>query len=371
MEQPAKQPVGRPPTKQRLIVDHLRQRIIHGDLRPADRLPTRRDLAVTFDASPVTVQQALDHLIRSGFVESKGSRGTFVVPNPPHLTHYAIVFPALPDSLEWRRFWTALANECQRIHGDTNQPRTISVWYGIDGHPAREDYHRLVADVRAHRLAGLIFATVPWHIRDTPLVEEPGIARVAIMGKTLDMPGIPRVEIGGSFLQKALASLAEQGRRKVAILIPPGIAQDATWIANYDRAIERHGMESRPYWRIEVNQSTPQTARTCTHLLMRLPKEDRPDALIVTDDNLVEQTTAGLIDAGAQVPRDIAVVAHCNFPWPTPSAVPVNRLGYDARTVVKACIDIIDAQRRGETPPHVTVIDAVFEHETSHHPAGV
>ena len=365
MHQEPRNTVGRPPVKQRLIVEHLRERITHGDLRPATRLPTRRDLAVTFDASPVTVQQALDHLMRSGFVESRGSRGTFVVAHPPHLTHYAMVFPALPDSNEWRRFWTALSNEGRRIHGDTTQPRTVSVWYGIDGHPSREDYHRLVADVRARRLAGLIFATVPWHIRDTPLVEEPGIARVAIMGPNLDMPSLPRVELGGAFLQKAVGELARQGKRRVAVLYPPAQAEDRNWTAGLERALAANGMESRPYWRIEANQSTPQTARSCAHLLMRLPKEDRPDGLLVTDDNLVEQATAGLIDAGAQVPHDIAVVAHCNFPWPTPSAVPVSRLGYDARTVLKACMDVIDAQRHGQTPPHVTMVDAVFEYESS------
>jgi DNA-binding LacI/PurR family transcriptional regulator len=133
----------------------------------------------------------------------------------------------------------------------------------------------------------------------------------------------------------------------------------------FNRHLATHGLESRPYWRIEVNQSTPHTARTCAQLLMRLPPADRPDGLLVTDDNLVEQATAGLIDAGVKVPSDIAVVAHCNFPWPTPSAVPVSRLGYDARTVLRACMDVIDAQRRGETPPHVTMIDPVFEDEAS------
>src|SRR3954469_21577713 len=121
--------IGRPPLKQRLILTHLQQRILNGDLGPLKRLPTRRDLAEQFDASPVTVQQAFDQLVRSGFIESRGGEGTFVVAHPPPLSHYAMVFPHLPAQPEWSRFWTALSNEGRRIHGDESSPRTVSVWY--------------------------------------------------------------------------------------------------------------------------------------------------------------------------------------------------------------------------------------------------
>src|SRR5947208_1645303 len=106
--------IGRPPLKQRLILAHLHQRIVSGDLGPLSRLPTRRDLAEKFDASPVTVQLAFDQLTRSGFIESRGGKGTFVVANPPHLSHYALVFPLLPGDAEWSRIWTALSNEGRR-----------------------------------------------------------------------------------------------------------------------------------------------------------------------------------------------------------------------------------------------------------------
>jgi DNA-binding LacI/PurR family transcriptional regulator len=110
-----------------------------------------------------------------------------------------------------------------------------------------------------------------------------------------------------------------------------------------------------------VNQATPETARNLIHLLMQ--GAERPDALLIADDNLVEHATAGLVAAGVRVPDDLEVVAHCNFPHPTPSVLPVRRLGYDAREVMKACVESIDIQRRdGKTAPTVTV-KAVFEDE--------
>ena len=91
-------------------------------------------------------------------------------------------------------------------------------------------------------------------------------------------------------------------------------------------------------------------------------QRDRPDALIISDDNLVEHATAGIVAAGIGVPGDCAIVAHCNFPWPTPSALPMRRLGYDAREVIRVALESIDRQRRGE-PAGTLVVPARFEDE--------
>jgi len=97
--------------------------------------------------------------------------------------------------------------------------------------------------------------------------------------------------------------------------------------------------------------------------MMRDGQVDRPDALLVTDDNLVEYATAGLVDAGVRVPTDMDVVVHCNFPWPTPSLVPVRRIGYDAAQMLRACLDIADVQRHGAPVPSPRTIPPLFEDE--------
>ena len=99
-------------------------------------------------------------------------------------------------------------------------------------------------------------------------------------------------------------------------------------------------------------------------------QSERPDALIITDDNLVEYAAAGVIAAGMRVPEELEVVAHCNFPWPTPSVVPVKRLGYEVTRILQACLDSIDLQRSGQKALPVTQIPAVFEEEVSPRPEG-
>src|SRR5262245_29184268 len=76
--------------KHRLIAEQIRRRIVTGELLPGQRLPTRRELNTRFGAGPMTVQRALDRLLRDGFVVAAGRRGTFVSPQPPHLSHFAL-----------------------------------------------------------------------------------------------------------------------------------------------------------------------------------------------------------------------------------------------------------------------------------------
>jgi hypothetical protein len=90
--------------------------------------------------------------------------------------------------------------------------------------------------------------------------------------------------------------------------------------------------------------------------------------LFVVDDNLVESATAGLIAADVKVPSDLHVVAHCNFPWPSPSVLPVKRLGYDIRECLQACIDAIDRQCNGDRDVRPITVPARFEEDnTLHH----
>src|SRR5262249_32264035 len=97
--------------------------------------------------------------------------------------------------------------------------------------------------------------------------------------------------------------------------------------------------------------------------LMQRREEQQPDAIIITDDNLVEPTIAGLITSGVRIGVDLDIVAHCNFPWAGSSVVPVKRLGFDARTVLLRCMDLIDRKRRGKSVPSLTHVEAVFEEE--------
>jgi hypothetical protein len=76
---------------------------------------------------------------------------------------------------------------------------------------------------------------------------------------------------------------------------------------------------------------------------------------------MVEYASAGLISANVVIPRDLDVVAHCNFPWPAPSVLPVHRLGYDIDEVLHTYLAILEKKRDGERVPPEVQVRAVTE----------
>src|SRR6266536_1365655 len=67
------------------IVAHVRALIDRGALRPGDRLPAERDLAVQIGVSRPTVRAGLHALAAIGVVQSRHGSGTYIPDGPPSL----------------------------------------------------------------------------------------------------------------------------------------------------------------------------------------------------------------------------------------------------------------------------------------------
>jgi len=93
----------------------------------------------------------------------------------------------------------------------------------------------------------------------------------------------------------------------------------------------------------------------------------RPDALIIADDNFVTEVTAALAESGVETPRELEVVAHCNYPYPTDAMVPVTRLGFDVCELLERSIEVIRRKRSGEEVPYEVRIEPQFENEQAFH----
>lgn len=60
------------------IYSNFKTQILKGILKPNDKLPSVRELALTFTANPNTVQRALSELEREGFIYSVVGKGNYV-----------------------------------------------------------------------------------------------------------------------------------------------------------------------------------------------------------------------------------------------------------------------------------------------------
>ena len=92
----------------------------------------------------------------------------------------------------------------------------------------------------------------------------------------------------------------------------------------------------------------------------------RGTALIIADDNLVDQVSAGVIAAGIQVPKDIDVVAHCNYPQLPVKVFPMRLLGFDCQEGLRMATDHVRRIQEGKATPRLYTVTAKFEEEMVH-----
>lgn len=341
------------------VAAQLRRSILSGDLSPGARMPTRREVEQSFDASRMTIQQAFDRLVHDGFIVTRGAAGTFVADNPPHICNYALAFYNHPAGSEYERFsrFSQALNAAANDYTDTDG-RTITAFYNCNGLRESADYCQLMKDLHAQRVAGIIFAFPLSLLPDSPLVTAPGLPRVGIAGG--DKFGIPCVNPDhNDVLRRAVAHLAGRGKQRIAT-----IDHEQSLINRKNtlfEAMNAHGLPVVPYWHQYQNHLYAETTYNSAYLLFNPQQTEHPDALIVADDNLAAAAVAGVAAAGVRVPEEVEIVVHCNWPLPPKTVLPVTRIGFDTAQLLDAYIRNLDAQRAGVTPPGMTLIPAIIK----------
>lgn len=344
------------------IVMTLRREIIEGRYKPGGRLPTRIELRERFDASPITIQRVMDQLAKEGFIEVRRRKsGTVVVKHPPHLNYYRFLIPLPNDHpLMGSPFVRAVQQESTRL--ERLRTGMMCSFCNLSDALQPEDTRRLIEDVLSERVAGLLFLFNPIPF-NTPILKEPRVPRVVLAPET-QLHNVPHIWFDEKVIEKAVERFAQLGCRRVAMLCAYG--WDETQAKLFRDSVAAYGMATRPHWMQAVNWTYPEAVRNCVHLLMHPGQAERPDALLIIDDSLVSPAGDGLLAAGI-VPnaavREIQVIAHANFPRTTPTRFPMIRIGFNIRELVSRGIDCIDAQRRGETVQHLTLLPTLFENE--------
>ncbi len=366
---------GRPASQSAGISGLLRERLAQGVWSPGERLPTRPELERELGVSNHTVQRTMRELETEGFIRSEGRGGTYVADHPPCHCCHGLVFDGHPYGY-WSRLMDAICAGAETVSKASSPACRFKTYYDAGGRADTEAYARLLADVRAHRLAGLIFATPQFGISGSPLFTETQIPCVAVESNVdSKLPHVmARYPDLQSFTERAMKAIAADagGRRRVAVL-SYGITPRTKAIMATAREM---GLRIEPWWVQTPQMGDPEAIAACVQLLLAGAPDQRPDALVITDDNYVEAATAALAAMNLRIPHDLLVVAHCNFPVPPPAAVPVVRLGFDFHALLHDATDSIAARRAGLPTPGRRLFPALFEHELepvrkgSHGPEG-
>lgn len=63
------------------VIEHMKMDIISGKLKPGDKIPSVRELALLLSVNPNTIQKALSELEREGFLMTERAVGRYVSNN--------------------------------------------------------------------------------------------------------------------------------------------------------------------------------------------------------------------------------------------------------------------------------------------------
>jgi hypothetical protein len=299
-----------------------------------------------FGVTRPTVARVLKALRTEGLITVDGTRGVFVAKTFPHHNRYLWVTSEQPGSLEWTSFLATILDLIER--GETGVPGEVIPLVGVDGRANNPEYQTLCDAVEHSSVAGLFLMNSATTYL-LPALQTAGLPRVAIWAP---LPHAALLSLDfAALIDRAAARLLEKGKR-IAVISPHAPNLERT-----QAALLKHGLAKDRLWALHV---APVGCERITELLFDRP--DRPDAVFVTDDNLVLPLLAGLKRAKVRLHRDVFVLAHCNWPRPIGVAEGVEHIGFDVREVLCVAKECIDAQRAGEKSPG-RLVPPRFAHE--------
>ena len=347
-------------TKEQQVAASVRQRIVDGIWGPGSPLPTFTQLEQQYPASRLTLQRAMQRLKQQNFIVTRSRQGMSVADRPPHLNRYGIL---LAYHERHNRFWSAILHDAHEL-GERTGCEFVPFRNLARANYDENEWERLRDDIEEHCLAGII---IVYKISDSPFHQE--LAKMDIPMVCLNTPLRPdniQLKLDNTmFMDRAFDWFREQGKNRVAV-ISRGLS-DCPLLGCFDRAIsKRNDFHSPSAWRHAVYDSAQ--AEPIVELMLSMPHDQRPDALLIADDNLLEPAARAIIKSDVQLPDDLAILSHCNWSVPTSCPLPFVRLGFETKAIVERAKGIIDAMRQEDVDMPDRIIPAVFEAELSNNP---
>lgn len=339
-------PLGRPPVQQAAVREALCRRILAGEWQPGERLPPRTVLIGQLGTTSATLQSALDELIADGLVVTRGVHGTFVHERSPHRFRFGLLLPQmLGDGKPFNRYWQALIDAADLIADGSG--RSMEVFFGRHFHAESPSFDRLCAELQRQRLAGLVVAAPPGMFADTPILSA-AVPRAFISG-SVPPPG--DLDLGvdwASFRTLAVRRMAERGCRRLAVVAASGLFEHGAEAEAWQAECVAAGIGFSRAWLVAGDLLYP--ASITYHLELLGAQAERPDGMVVADDNLLPVVLAILSRIGFPPGPALQLLAHANFPLGAGEPTGVERVGFDAHRQLLEAIAFFGRRHAGVQP---------------------
>ncbi len=286
----------------RQIADALREKIVNGELKCGDKLPTENQLSEMFNTSRMTLRKGLQILEEQQLIVQKHGVGAFVTHEMGYRRfRIAIMEIAAPNS----EYGVAMISELMHELSANNDCDFI--FLRTRDVPAEQ----LMREFQQQKCDGLIAIAPPPPVRKRICGSMFDNIPVIVVGS--DCPELRKagrfvVDISPGAIGQALDYLQEQGHRKIAYL--SAACEDVSLVSRnreFLKLARQHKLHvGENYYRAEVVPSWYDAARNNAYELCKAA--DRPTAILCPGSLFAYGAWQGIMDAGLRIPEDISII---------------------------------------------------------------
>lgn len=272
-------------------------------LGPGDQLPSERELSARFHVSQMTMNRAIQEMVRDGILYREVGRGTFVMHQDSHAVRngtLALVTLHSPGYIKRDPYFSEILRGIQSAAFDT-------CWDLLLLHEALDEGTGIRLRTRAD---GFLFMTptdeaIPalrrMHSEHLPFVT------VGSSWLEEDIPALDTDNIVGAGL--AVEHLFELGHRRIAFVgAPENMSNSRDRHIGFQAALEARGLEYHPEWFIACETALTMTLEEMDRLAALFREEDPPTAVFAAGYELAVHTIETLQNGETRIPETVSVV---------------------------------------------------------------
>ncbi len=316
------------PKGARELARRLKDKIVSGELRPGDRLPTFAKLQETYGMASDTVTRAYDRLQEEGLVRRVRGSGVYVTESENHGQS-----PVIGCWGSGFAGTTSYWMEC------LNGVRTGAAALDADLMLMPD----LPPDQSWDKVDGVVVAppsveTVPEPLRGKP--------RVALMYDAPDLSSVVADDFGGT--RMATGRLIELGHRSIAAFY---IDTDNPFVerrlAGYKTALRAAGIRPRPEWsrRIAGDFKTKSFTAVARQRMTEWIKDDwseiAPTAVVAHNDEVAIGVVHALQQEGVAVPEEVSVIGFDGTEAAGMCYPPLTTVKVPLRDIGQCCLEVL------------------------------
>jgi GntR family transcriptional regulator of arabinose operon len=346
-------------TKTRQVLQALRTRIATGDYAAGSWLPTERSLADEFGVHRRAIRDAITMLAEEGQIICRPryrplvsdqprikSQIRFQTDPPPMPSHAA--GSRLVALIMWHGCFEERTTAQQRIFWGFNQTLAQANYHGVFldlGETIESEAENAVREAMRlhyaleHRFAGIAFYPYAYH-SNRDLIRETA-RQIPIVLIDRQIPGIETDYVGIdnlSAMQNATRTLQEAGHSRIALVTrsePINTVQDR--IMGYRMAMRAASQGAGD----QVITVDSPLEWSMFDLIFRLPRHERPTALLCVNDFIALQVAKRLELLGVHIPGDVALIGFDDLVEILPQGVGLSSVAQPFEKIGAAAADVL------------------------------